>query len=138
MGINVFGIFGRCGAVQGDWNLDVPVEAVRNRPMRLCGRDGSGSMPMVRSIYPSFLGMLILVTLPDALPIFAAVLGGRQCILRFWRPAPHRSLGRGIRIPPHRRGCRVRLGLLLPTARGWKGRAGLTGRAPRLHLRGQE
>jgi len=76
MGINVVGIFGRCGAVQGDWNLDVPVEAVRNRLMRLCGRDGSGSMPMVRSIYPSFLGMLILVTLLDALLIFAAVLGG--------------------------------------------------------------
>jgi len=44
--------------------------------MRLCGGDRFRNMPTVRSIYPSFVGTLILATLQAALPVFAAVLGG--------------------------------------------------------------
>jgi len=76
MGINVVDIFGCCGAVQGDWNLEVPVEAGRNRLLRLWGGGGFRNMPTVRSICPSFLGTLILATLPASLPVLTAVLGG--------------------------------------------------------------
>ena len=62
-GVNVVNIFGCGGVARGDWDLDVPVEAARNRIVRLCGGDRFGNMPTVRSIYPSFLETLIFTVL---------------------------------------------------------------------------
>ena len=69
--IHVVDIFGCCGVVRGDWDLDVSAEVVRDGLVRPCGGGRFRNMLTVRCIYPIFLETPILALL---LPVFLGVV----------------------------------------------------------------
>ena len=126
MGINthVMGIFGCCGVVRGDWDLDVPFEVVRDGLGRPCGGGRFRNMLTVRCIYPIFLETPILALVLLLLPVFPGMIEEASNI--FWESGLHLAVLLNVVVGFHLEDGVVKFGLgffllLLKNGRGGLG-----------------